>query len=566
MAYMLAKIKKQTRLKDESLLTLPCNLKVLICNERQDTFIVEYCCEQELLVKYLMENGMEDNSTASSSKLVDGLRQWTRNFASHIFAAPYLPIILTVFFITTVVTHLAITLMSQPLSYWHDPKNAVGFGIFGEKLSFGAGGLIVVTIVYVIVATLFLIFVNFRWSLIGWLIAEFVHFYLILDMLSSCYVSRWSVLLGRVCQITDNGVAWALFAVAAGCLLIFNFQPAEFSFASRKIEKGVSYASFIVPAVWAAVLITGVVISAQKPAYGWIPVEAKGGPRPTREAESAYDTRRNRLVVYGGAAGYLGNDQWDYITDTWEWDGIQWLSTLSQDRPQGRADHAMAFDEKRGVTVIFGGISNGVHLSDTWEWDGKSWRRINSPTSPPARAGHEMVYDPIREKVVIYGGYGEGAFRNDGWEWNGTDWTRIELGNDSPVASVFALAYDPNQNYIFGLLSGSPGGTWQWEGNMWTRFYPEIEPSNRGWTTLVYDPTRKLFFTFGGISYGAMLNDTWTYDGQKWKEYMIRGVKPAARADMIVWYDPIRRHVMLFGGYDNETIYDDTWEFIPPEE
>jgi hypothetical protein len=512
-----------------------------------------------------MENGMEDNSTASSSKLVDGLRRWTRNFVSHIFAAPYLPIILTVFFITTVVMHLAITLMSQPLSYWHDPKNAVGFGIFGEKLSFGAGGLIVVTIVYVIVAILFLIFVNFRWSLIGWLIAEFVHFYLILDMLNSCYVSRWSVLLGRICQITDNGVAWALFAVAAGILLVFNFQPAEFSFASKKIEKGVSYASFIGPAIWVAVMITGVVISAQKPAYGWIPVEVRNEPRPTRDAESAYDVKRNRLVMYGGAAGYLGNDQWEYITDTWEWDGTQWLNMPSPEHPQGRSDHAMAFDERRGVTVLFGGVTNGTRLSDTWEWDGVSWKRINSRNNPPARSGHEMIYDPIREKVVIYGGYGEEIFRNDAWEWDGKSWARIELESGAPVASVYALAYDPNQNYALGFLSGS-GGTWHWVGNRWIRLYPKIEPSNRGWTTLVYDSTRKSFFIFGGISYGSMLNDTWTYDGQEWKEYMIRGVKPSARAEMIVWYDPIRKHLMLFGGYNNEAVYNDTWEFVPPEE
>ena len=512
-----------------------------------------------------MEDIMEGNSTASPQKLIDRFRRWTRNFASGVFAAPYLPVILTIFFVTTAVTHLALILMSQPLSYWRDPGNAMGYGIFGEKLSLGAGGLIGVTTVYAVIATLLLTFVHYRWSLIGWFIAEFVHLHLIQEALNSCYASRWSVLLGRICQMTDYGVFWILVAIITGGLLIFTFQPVEFSLENKKIERGVSYASVFVPALWIALMIFGVGLSAQKPAYGWIPVEVKDGPRPTREAESAYDVKRNRLVMYGGAAGYLGNDQWDYITDTWEWDGNQWINVPSLEHPQGRSDHAMAFDEKRGVTVLFGGVTNGTRLSDTWEWDGESWKRINSRDDPPARSGHEMIYDPIREKVVIYGGYGEEIFRNDAWEWNGKGWARIELESDAPVASVYALAYDPNQNYALGFLSGS-GGTWHWAGKRWIRLYPKIEPSNRGWTTLVYDSARKSFFLFGGISYGAMLNDTWTYDGQEWKEYKTRGVKPAARAEMAVWYDPVRKHVMLFGGYNNEAVYNDTWEFVPLEE
>jgi len=508
---------------------------------------------------------MEDNSRISPPKLSDRLRSWTRTFASSIFTAPFLPIILTTFFITTVVTHLAMVLMSQPLSYWTDPSNAVGYGIFGEKLVLSAGGLITLAVVYVIIATLLLFFVNYRWSLIGWFIAEFVHFYLIQDVLSSCYFSRWSVQLGRLCQIIDYGTFWALVAVIIGVLLVFNFQPAGFSLQNKKFEKGISYASIFAPAVWGVLMIVGVILSVQKPNSGWIPVEVKNGPRPTGEAEAAYDTSRNRLVMYGGVAGYLGDNEWNYITDTWEWDGNQWIKLEPHEHPQGRSDFAMAFDEERDVTVLFGGVNNGMRLSDTWEWDGQSWKRMNSYSDPSARSGHEMIYDAIRKKVVIYGGYDGEIFNNDAWEWDGRGWKRIELESDTPVASVFALAYEPNQNYALGFLSG-PGGTWRWDEHKWTRLYPDVEPSNRGWSTIIYDASRNNFFIFGGISSGIMLDDTWIFNGQEWKEYTIRGVKPSARADMVLWYDPIREHVMLFGGYDNEKYYNDTWEFIPPGE
>jgi hypothetical protein len=225
----------------------------------------------------------------------------------------------------------------------------------------------------------------------------------------------------------------------------------------------------------------------------------------------------------------------------------------------------MAYDEKRGVVVLFGGYSDGERLSDTWEWDGTSWKEMTSYADPSARSGHEMIYDPVREKVVVYGGYGDEVFKNDAWEWDGAGWQRIPLDSGTPIASVFALAYDPEQKYALGFLSGT-GGTWHWKKNSWEEQYPEIEPSNRGWTTLVYDSNCELFFLFGGSSKDIMLNDTWTYNGKEWKEFTLSGVKPAARADMVIWYDRVRGHVMLFGGYDLDKIYNDTWEFIPPTE
>ncbi len=500
------------------------------------------------------------------STTIDRFRQSIRTLAGNIFSAPYLPILLTLFYIITALTHLAVILMSQPLSYWNNPQNSAGSGLFGETLSLGAGGLIGVAITYIVVGTLLLSFMNYRWSMVGWLIAEFSHFFLIQETLSKCSISRWSAIFSGVCQWMDNGFFWVIAALVVGILLVFTFQPAEFSLENKKIQKGISYTAGFIPAVWIVVMFIGVIISAQKPAYGWVPVEVKAGPGPLRDAGSAYDVQRERLVIFGGSAGYLGNDQWDYKTDTWEWDGNQWINMPSQEIPQARSSHAMAYDEKRGVTILFGGVNNGQYLSDTWEWDGKLWRKINTFNNPSARIAHEMIYDSAREKVVLYGGYDGGIFYNDAWEWDGENWERIELESGNPVASGSMLAYDPNQNHAFAFMNGSPGGSWYWEKSTWTRVYPETEPSNRGWTTLVYDQKQKLFFTFGGSAQDVLLNDTWTYDGNTWKEFTSNGVKPSARANAVIWYDLVGERVMLFGGNDHDTTYNDTWEFISPEE
>src|SRR6185436_10818389 len=62
----------------------------------------------------------------------------------------------------------------------------------------------------------------------------------------------------------------------------------------------------------------------------------------------------------------------DFVCETWEWNGASWaLRTTSG--PSYRSFFAMAFDSRRGVTVLFGGISesNFDRFQETWEWDGR---------------------------------------------------------------------------------------------------------------------------------------------------------------------------------------------------
>jgi len=35
----------------------------------------------------------------------------------------------------------------------------------------------------------------------------------------------------------------------------------------------------------------------------------------------AYDAERDRVVLFGGRAGWPDAD----LNDTWEWDGVQWI-------------------------------------------------------------------------------------------------------------------------------------------------------------------------------------------------------------------------------------------------
>jgi hypothetical protein len=513
----------------------------------------------------------EENMKAGKKKpaprsKMERVRLWIKTLASNAFAAPYLPVAMTVFFIITAITNLAILLMSQPLSYWHSGSAAKGLAVAGEALEIGPVAMIGGWLVYMAIGVLCLSVVNTRWSLIGWLTAEIMHLYAIQYVLQDCHLSRWSVWLGALCQSFDEGGFWFFVAILLGILLTIYFRPADLVFTNKKIGERITRGIALAPIAWILILIGGVFWSAQKPTFGWVPVETEDKPGPLQEAKAAYDTKRSRLVMFGGAASFLGNDRWDFRNDTWEWDGSNWINVSPKESPEGRTKPGMAYDENRGVVVMFGGVGRDGLLCDTWEWDGKKWAQICPSDCPSARFGHEMFYDPVLKKVVLYGGYDRSTFYNDAWEWDGHNWSKIELEGEAPVASVFALAYNPDKQYAFTLLSGHPGGTWTFKEDTWTRLTPEMEPSNRGWTTLVYVPDRKLFVTFGGVSKDTVLNDTWLFNGKNWELFTKSSFQPSVRSDMVIWYDRVRKHVMLFGGHNGPDVYNDTWELILPDE
>ncbi len=79
----------------------------------------------------------------------------------------------------------------------------------------------------------------------------------------------------------------------------------------------------------------------------------------------------------------------------------------------------MAYDATRGVSVLFGGRNATAYLSDTWEWDGVDWREVATSVAPPGRWQSRMTFDTTRNRVVLFGGMGDLPF-GDTWEVDGT--------------------------------------------------------------------------------------------------------------------------------------------------
>jgi hypothetical protein len=60
------------------------------------------------------------------------------------------------------------------------------------------------------------------------------------------------------------------------------------------------------------------------------------------------------------------------LNDTWVWNGELWTQ-LEDIGPSARAANALAFDSTRERIVLFGGVAGSAVLADTWEWDGTEW-------------------------------------------------------------------------------------------------------------------------------------------------------------------------------------------------
>jgi hypothetical protein len=228
------------------------------------------------------------------------------------------------------------------------------------------------------------------------------------------------------------------------------------------------------------------------------------GPHHRGMAAMAFDTRRGVLVLYGGINGSVGSSSGTRYGDTWEWDGRRWTER-NVHTPGPRDHHAMAFDEARRVMVMYGGETYDRSYSrETWTWDGSRWKMADSLTGPGGLGHHAMAYDSRRQRVVMFGG------------------DRPRFG-DRP-----------------GLRANSD--TWEWDGARWERVATEGPPPISA-GRMAYDAARGVTVLFGG---DRTRDETWTWDGTRWEEHKVPG--PSPRSVHAMAYDAKRERVVLFGG------------------
>lgn len=275
------------------------------------------------------------------------------------------------------------------------------------------------------------------------------------------------------------------------------------------------------------------------------------GPPARHRAAMAYDEQRQETVLFGGSSGD------EVFGDTWTWNGSAWSRrTPAGPQPSARYGAALAYDAARRVLVLFGGHAPGLgYLNDTWGWDGTSWTRLLPPLSPSPRSQASLGYDPIRRRLVLFGGFVPVGHNAETWTWDGTTWTKEVVLDSPPVRYGATLAFDPvrGQLVMYGGMDSWPlNDTWAWDGVTWAELVPDVIPDEpRADVSVVYDRRVRALVAFNGP--GA-----WRWAGAAWQE-VPAAAAPPNRPFAAVAYDTTRSALVFFGGGRDDVVHGDMW-------
>jgi hypothetical protein len=217
---------------------------------------------------------------------------------------------------------------------------------------------------------------------------------------------------------------------------------------------------------------------ALSPGLQWV-LRTTNGPTARTSSAMAYDSKRHVTVLFGGLGFHPDYpNQLVPLNDLWEWNGAAWTQriagsftngwasdvngrwhlTYQGGQPVYRISHVMAYDNRRGRVVLFGGRASDPSgldtlFNDTWEWDGGHWY-FRTTNGPPSRFAASMAYDSGRGVTVLYGGY-DPHVEDYGvvWEWDGFSWKSIAptngpASNYSQVVAGHGLRQLPPNDFL----------------------------------------------------------------------------------------------------------------------
>jgi len=234
----------------------------------------------------------------------------------------------------------------------------------------------------------------------------------------------------------------------------------------------------------------------------WSRFYPPGGPPPKRGTHAAiYDPIRDRMIIFGGGGDEgIYNDTWALsLSGTMAWVNLQPQGPL----PPVRQLLCGVYDSRRDRLVVYGGWPSGdmgdTPLDDTWALSlagDPAWTELLPSGAAPAARAVPGVYDAAGDAMVFFGGMGSGPVAlDDSWalDWGGQGAVpdganptgaprarlrlagpnpmgpgdRIEIALDAPAACEWAslALYDAQGRRLGVLYAGRPGsGELRWSG------------------------------------------------------------------------------------------------------
>jgi hypothetical protein len=276
---------------------------------------------------------------------------------------------------------------------------------------------------------------------------------------------------------------------------------------------------------------------------------------PRREGAMAYDKKHDALTMFSGNV-VVG-------ADTWTFDGLRWndVTPTTTTNPSARFLNGVAYDAKRDRVVMFGGAAGSTFFDDTWEWggDAKTWTPYTGTTKPPARNFVHLAYDDNAGVSVLFGGNGNGGALSDTWEYDGTTWLdRTSGAGTPPKIGNFTMAYDPDHKRIVAFDDGDR--TFAYENHRWQQLTTVGDVPMAGpmilLPSIAHDPERHVMTLYDGNT-----SRLWELDGDTWTRVRVIGTVPPPRYLPGFTEHLGARRLILFGGGAAAGAIGDTWYF-----
>jgi hypothetical protein len=161
-----------------------------------------------------------------------------------------------------------------------------------------------------------------------------------------------------------------------------------------------------------------------------------GGSYPSM----VFDEGRKKLALFDNIGGYYGYGYGYSAGDYWEWDpeGGAWSQRVTGESLDGGLyDATVSYDSIRRRVVVLGlamAMNSATNMS-TWELDssGPTWFARPPAGEPSDRSYATLAFDNQRGVVVLYGGMPYGMPTDETWEYSVTG-----RGNGTGCTAAFA--------------------------------------------------------------------------------------------------------------------------------
>lgn len=268
----------------------------------------------------------------------------------------------------------------------------------------------------------------------------------------------------------------------------------------------------------------------------WEPIETLGGPSFRGGSSVIFDTRCDRVIMFGGRSeGSQDLDEvWTLSTRDRRWQRLD----PTGPRPSARSAHAAVYDPHRDRMLVFGGAARGGLFADLWELSlghHPRWSRLEPDgDGPSARYAHAAIYDAAGRRLLIHGGIDSSPPiqpTGDLWEValrGRVRWREVKPRGDLGFpAGGTGAAYDP---LLERMLVGDPANLWSLALHSqagWAAHHrgPAVDPPGRsrpgpaaaegiapggawvGEELRIYDVTGRLMLARSGPGSEAWLNE-----------------------------------------------------------